>query len=596
MKTLKKVGLSFCVALCLCSFCGLSVTSTFATGNENVSVVTDFTALNSLSGVSGIVETKGVSVGGDDKHGAIPSATWADPSLIADSSYIIYEIDATANGADRIFDTVNLKIDGIVWNQDNGTAHNENAVNVYTGLTEDSVTNLVHSYKPENSNNKPSFYEASNTINFAPLGDALDLSAYFKAEEKGYDKVYIKVELVQSKVSAGGTTANADGTIALGFIGVKLSNVEINATTKVGEKVAIVYDFDAGCDFTKHPLNATNPKAAVGVCSDSNVHGLVPGEAWGGEVSIPAQSYVIYEIKVGEQKVIDKLFLDISGKLWGQGNDAAYAYNSIIVSFSKDNIDYVSPITLKCSEVGNKEFNLSDFNILGYDASNYIPKNSNTIYIKIELKQYVANTGDAIELNLLGTKLYSIRAAGMVANKVDIAMEEGAYIRYGQSSAGSGLRFAMQVGAADYTALAAKGATFGMIILPYEYITNNEGALYHLFDETIFHLSTAGENTNNLQTIINLEFGALKEDGDKYVGYGTIAAIKETNLDKKFVGIGYVKYNGNYIIANFAEGDIANNVRSVREVAQAIVADDAVTDQDLKDWLTENYITPVTAQ
>ena len=95
-----------------------------------------------------------------------------------------------------------------------------------------------------------------------------------------------------------------------------------------------------------------------------------------------------------------------------------------------------------------------------------------------------------------------------------------------------------------------------------------------------------------------MEFGALKAEGDKYVGYGTLSAIKTENLDKRFIGIGYVKYSVDgvekYFIANFAENNIENSVRSVYQVAQSIVADVNVDDQELKNWLTENYITPVT--
>lgn len=185
----------------------------------------------------------------------------------------------------------------------------------------------------------------------------------------------------------------------------------------------------------------------------------------------------------------------------------------------------------------------------------------------------------------------------IVPETFDISMEYGAYIRYGKTDAGSGLRFAMQVGAEDYAALNERGATFGMIIMPYDYITNNADALDHLFDGTIFHIS-AGDAPDGLQKVINLEFGALKAEGDKYVGYGTLSAIKTENLDKRFIGIGYVKYSVDgvekYVITNFAENNIENSVRSVYQVAQSIVADVNVDDQELKNWLTENYITPVT--
>ena len=227
MKTLKKCGLILCVALVFSVFCGLSAMSARA-DDETITVKTDFTTLSSLENVDGIVESTGVSVNADASHGAIPSNEWASPFLIADESYIIYEIDATVNGNNHVCDTVAISIEGRVWNQNDGTAHNENAVNIYIGTTKNDVSTLAHSYNPTNSN---------NTTNFAALGETLDLSEYFAA---GYNKVYVKVELVQSKVSDGGTTANDEGEIDIWFAGVKLSCVEITATTKAGVVIEYV--------------------------------------------------------------------------------------------------------------------------------------------------------------------------------------------------------------------------------------------------------------------------------------------------------------------------------------------------------------------
>lgn len=227
MRTLKKYGFILCVALFFSAFCGLSVMSAKADG-ETITVKTDFTTLVSLENVDGIVESTGVSVNADAAHGVIPSNEWASPFLIADESYIIYEIDATVNGNNHVCDTIGITIEGRVWNQNDGTAHSENAVNVYIGTAKDNVSTLAHSYNPANSN---------NSTNFAALGETLNLSEFFAA---GYNKVYIKVELVQSKVSAGGTTADADGNIDIWFAGVKLSCVEITATTKAGVEIEYV--------------------------------------------------------------------------------------------------------------------------------------------------------------------------------------------------------------------------------------------------------------------------------------------------------------------------------------------------------------------
>lgn len=385
------------MALLMCSFLGLSAVSALA--DADVTVKTDFTALTSLDDADGVVESVGVSVNGDATHGAIPSDTWGSPFLIADKSYIVYELDATKTGEGKIFDTVSVSIDGRVWNQNSGTAHAENAVNVYAGVKKNNVSTLIHSYNPGNSN---------NSTNFAALGEPLDLSEFFAA---GYNKAYIKVELVQSKTTDGETVAGDDGTIDIWFAGVKLKSVEISATTKVGE-LAVIPDFEMESDFTKQPLSSANVMTAVGVCSDSNEHGLLAGSAWGASVSVPEQSYVIYKLKADDRKVFDKLLLGISGKLWGQDDENAYAYNSFVISFSDDNENYDNEIVLNCAAVGNGEFAYENF-----DASDRIPAGSDTIYIKIEFKQYVASAGDQIELAFVGTKLYKVSVAGVFADK-----------------------------------------------------------------------------------------------------------------------------------------------------------------------------------
>lgn len=437
MRNFKKFGLAMCLGLCLVATGGgIAVSNTYAdeaTGaavtatSNSVNVTTNFGAIAAMSDEVAIVESQGVSVCSDATHGAIPSIAWGDPFQIADQAYMIYEVKATDAGENQVFDTLKVNINARVWNQNDGTAHNENAINVYIGTSPATATSLVKSYTPG---------EANTGASFADLAE-LDLSAI----AAGYGAAYIKVELKQTKnATCGqakdahdhgscGTVASSDGYIGIWNAGVKLNTVGISATTKEGAAVATP-DYTLSSDFTANKLDACNVYEAVGVASDGNEHGLVTAEAWDGWVKVPTESYVVYQLSADKGKAFESLTMDINAKLWNQNDGDSHNNNKINVYLSADGTNWTDAVaTVGCGDVSDATLNVSDF-VLPYIAD----ASYKTVYVKIEMVQNIkacgmhmlansaehhgtcgsgSTTADGyMELWHLGVKLYSVAFEG----------------------------------------------------------------------------------------------------------------------------------------------------------------------------------------
>lgn len=388
MSKLKKYSLTLCLGLCLAVMCsGLSVFNAHADGGSNVvGVTTDFSAVSSLSTQTAIVESRGVVANADAEHGAIPSEAWGNPYLIADESYIIYEIKATDAGAGQVFETLKLNLNARVWNQNDSTAHNENAINVYIGTSPATATALVKTYNPTLQN---------TGTNFADLAE-LDLSD--KAVD--YSSVYIKIELKQSKNANCGqtkdshdhgncqTVATSDGYIYLWSAGIKLHTVSISATTKEGTAV-VTPDYTLSSDFTKNKLDACNVYDKKGVASDGQEQGLLPAEEWGAWVKIPDESYVVYKLSADKGKAFGSLNLSLTAKLWNQNDGDCHGNNKIKVYVSADGSTWFDAATYGCGDAdGSALLTVSNLNMPGLSDENY-----KTVYVKIGLVQYKSACG-----------------------------------------------------------------------------------------------------------------------------------------------------------------------------------------------------------
>ena len=193
--------------------------------------------------------------------------------------------------------------------------------------------------------------------------------------------------------------------------------------------------------------------------------------------------------------------------------------------------------------------------------------------------EYLATFSVADEYGTIFTKRVSVRVGFE-----DFVMENGAAVRVVNDSV-NGLRFSAEMSSTTYNNLKAQGATFGMVIVPRDYVTTG----YELTAVNLFGVnakySTAPAASQKLMLKLD---GLTPTDNDKdgrYEIYGSITDILTQNLTREFVGIAYVCVNGEYIVAAYSGNDMENNARSIYYVSQrAVDADDHAT------AVTEKYI------
>ena len=164
----------------------------------------------------------------------------------------------------------------------------------------------------------------------------------------------------------------------------------------------------------------------------------------------------------------------------------------------------------------------------------------------------------------------------------DFVMENGASVRVlknGENTEANGLRFIAELSKETYDNLKAQNATFGMIIVPRDYIT--EG--YELTVNNLFSENAKWQAVSSSTELLNVASGkkgmlqiadltAEDKDGDgRYELYGAIRNILVKNLTREFVGVAYVYVNGAYILASYYGNDMENNTRSIYYVSQKAI-------------------------
>ncbi len=200
---------------------------------------------------------------------------------------------------------------------------------------------------------------------------------------------------------------------------------------------------------------------------------------------------------------------------------------------------------------------------------------------------------------------------------ISLAMTKGAAIRCtGSSAENNGIRYIMTLQDAYYDMLYAnvgdgklyKNVSYGIIIAPADYVAENALTVANLFDESTAVYGWAekvdgvyGEYTGNKTQVVNLTSDELVYDDEleTWCFRGSMIDIKKENVTRQFVGLGYIKYEMadgtvGYKMAEYYEGDVSNNTRSIYEVALAAMESDLVG-TDEKGWIEANYITTVKA-
>ena len=174
---------------------------------------------------------------------------------------------------------------------------------------------------------------------------------------------------------------------------------------------------------------------------------------------------------------------------------------------------------------------------------------------------------------LLGVNTNTARADGEAITEFSAAT--GASVRISDRS---GIRFTVNVPTSVYDSVVSGGAyvndsQIGMIIIPYAYVTDYNA--YKASNPT----SDYGyyEYFKNVKgKMVNLTYTPEQVAANPVTGgyqiKGSLVDIKEANLERDFVGIGYVRTSGVYTYTAITEED---NARNITEVATKAIEDNS---------------------
>ncbi len=191
-----------------------------------------------------------------------------------------------------------------------------------------------------------------------------------------------------------------------------------------------------------------------------------------------------------------------------------------------------------------------------------------------------------------------------------LKMATGASIKnVGSSEEKNGLRYALTLSQGHYKGLmqSAKNGVydniaFGVLLLPKAY-NDTFAAREYAFGETVkYDWAVKDENgewqyddtaADGKARIFNLDGDAMRynEELQKMAFYGTITNVKQDNLGREMVGVGYIAYTqGEKVSYVFTPAeDEKNNVRTMAYVAQKAIEAGA----ENSEWLKATYIAPV---
>ena len=191
-----------------------------------------------------------------------------------------------------------------------------------------------------------------------------------------------------------------------------------------------------------------------------------------------------------------------------------------------------------------------------------------------------------------------------------LSMKYGASVRINKTESyeDNGIRFSAVISEEEYEIVRLMdNAVFGMFIMPESYLMRfgdlteenvNMGGVYDWKEnkaDTYFY--GGSEIQAESHRILAMTYTELPDDADNE-GYkiinGSVVAIKDDNLDMNYVGRAFIRYEVDgfyfYEMADWSEGYVNNNVRSVTGVAQKAIEDttsDLTADQ--RKALSDSY-------
>ena len=248
-------------------------------------------------------------------------------------------------------------------------------------------------------------------------------------------------------------------------------------------------------------------------------------------------------------------------------------------------------------------YNLGSF--VGTKAATYEPAFDTMVTGTSEL---------TVETEWGASKTYSVTVKTLSDSLSTLGMRAGAQVRTKEPY---GLRFTMQMRAEDMAFVNANvgegkyytAASYGMFILPYDYIASAAPTEENLFGENAkYTWLKKADGVGSVRIMHSLSDRGMTigrgaeyfEETDTYYLYYAITSLAQENITRKFVSVGYIALETadgvEYKVVSLYDGytedgdNSANNVRSAYDVAAAAFEDTEMDDAELKDWLYDNYL------
>lgn len=193
-------------------------------------------------------------------------------------------------------------------------------------------------------------------------------------------------------------------------------------------------------------------------------------------------------------------------------------------------------------------------------------------------------------------------SAATLANTTSFTMEEGAAARIktltdenGNPVESNGLRFSAEISQAEYDALTAAGARFGVVIVAKDLAKNvaiNEETVFGANPSFYFsNETTEGNGKIAMLHVANPACSNIDKDENIEI-CGSLVNIKTNNFTRSFIGRAYVampqtdesgEVTGyTYQFAPYYGSDVANNTRCIYYVAQRAVEEESEYASDLQ--------------
>lgn len=575
----------------------------------DVGFTDDYTA-TAIASSTNLVESNNL-LSYPDNHGALPCATWG-AYIFTDDAYAIYKLSATADGVlKNLRATISLGLgtSGGLYNWWDGNMDNSNVfidVSTNGGITYSEAYNVLYDeslYKTVNINGTPTKVNPYKAGNYDENGNAIpnpanleslnkvsptiDLSAYSGNE------IYVRVRIIHPTPGEAydgyATTGLPMGKCAVQFYGITVSaKQETMPTIEPKEDTTGKFVLEDDFQNLMQGVDAWKQDRKVSGLTTYNygsaVHGVVPASSWGATVDT-ASGYAIYQIPINGNGIINTI-KDLKLKVSALLNGSHYS-GAVAISYGYDGENYTELFrTTTSGIVGEASTDITcDFNvaILSEQA-----KSAKTLYVKILVEH---TTASGVSLQNVAVKLLNVKFTGTRA----FTMETGASIRL--SDEGNGLKFTTLVDKEFYASLVNDGyeLLFGTVIMPYDYIsTYGDITIDNLFTENGKYCW--GTAVQGKALILNGTATLNQNYNEDYHSFNySILGILQENIDKKFVARSYLRLKKDgvekFILSEYAEGDIKNNVASVSSVAQNIVGASAVKSQVIS--LRNDYLNKV---